>query len=230
MFKCYFGADEISEYYPGFVGVSKAVSMAVVAAILPTATKAVAQDLRRRGINTSRVYLPRMFDELDNFELVEKTANYISASIEPQGSETRFVAYRPAGLDYRACTFTVQGSQDDTIWIDLETVEADPTGLVTIDYSEKMPYIRYHLSTEGFVKYSPFIVDVAYDEMIRVKVILTALLPHLRPDGAFTVIYKELYEHYNFLLNKPVADMDMDGDGTIEAGETTRNRSYSMVR
>ena len=228
MFACYISPEEIEGYYPGFSGTL--ISTKTISPVLQRACKLVARDLTNTGIKTKSIYIPKMFDDLDNFEKISKSGIYTSASIKPIGHEVRFVAFFQSGIEHNLSAFTIQGSEDDTNWSDIATIEKATDQLMTIDWAERFDYVRYSISSEGSVSYSPFLVDTAYDEMIVHKAVVLIMSPQLKGDSRFDAIYLAATGRYAELLNGVKPDVDADGDGAIDAGDVSRGKSFEIYR
>lgn len=197
---------------------------------LDVAVVDVADELRKRGVNTALVYIPKPFDSLSKFEQISKSANYTSTAIQPVGNEKRFVAQGFSLSEGTKATFIIEGSIDNTNFIELARFDANKDGDYSTTWASLMPYVRYKLLPEGECSYSPFLVDTAYDGMIRRRACMIAIEPSIDGDGNASTLYDELKRDYFEALNNPVADTDLNRDGQISEAEKTRTIVHKILR
>lgn len=194
---------------------------------LATATGRVATYLRRRGYESSLLYIPRMFDGIAYGATTTRTTSGASDAIQALG-ETRFVVdYRSEG----AATFSLMGSTDGTNWKPVHDTTGQEviltvtgTGHHTVTWSEQFSYYRYVIETGESVTFAAFLVDTSADAAIIYTAAQIILLPYIGDSGTVTALYAECKALAESEIQNFAGAYDYDNSGTIEDGE----QSYSQ--
>lgn len=189
---------------------------------LDSALEEVIDYLRDIGISRRQVYIPRMFDSLDLFQTRAVSAAHTSPAIQPTVNETRFVltvASRTA-----PATITIEGSDDGSNWFTTATLSIDgEPGTFSTRLLDGSQYVRYTISPEDDITYSPFLVDTSLDLSIIYKACEIVLFPHINGDSNADEMYHEVRQLYAQSMSKVIADIDTDNDGSIDSYDVSRN-------
>lgn len=189
---------------------------------LNTATRDVGNDLRKRGDDISRLYVPLVFDAGDYADDVAKTANYTSAGLEAD-NELRFVVEIRSDV---SCVFRLESSEDDTTYRPARGVDGadvvlnlSTVGRYGVVLLEPSRYYRYTLETSASTVYRAFMVETGCDRLIMYKAIELLMFPLLGDSEATRAVYGEAAAKYVDALSGLVLDYDADRDGAIDTEE-----------
>ena len=232
MLTCYVTREELYR----FADVREyVVSDSAIDTALGTSAYTLAESLRGRGIDPSRVQLPLMFEAVDHYEGVAYLAGTHTTSTASAGNQSRLVAELSGDIS-TPVTITLQGSNDETVWRDVTdvtqrhaTIEAQADGTYSVLFVPRHKYYRAVLTCEETITAALYLVDTAPDACIRWAAIASALLPRIDADTTIMAVYEEARRSYEESLNKLVIDYDLNDDGTITADDRiafTRVRAY----
>lgn len=205
-----------SELYYHYPRIEQWVDNSHVTSILNAAGMVVANDLRNRGVDTQRIYIPLMFDSATYGAHVSRTDHTATGlSIH---NERRFV------IDVSSTTslnVALQGSNDNTNWEDvvmldgqLATIDIYQAGTYNRAFIEGYKYVRY--STTGTASLYAYVVDTSFDQLIIFKALQQITLPLVGNDGLAEAMYNQSVAMYQSLLGSAVFDYDRGGDGAID--------------
>lgn len=214
MLRNYITATEMFYYYPR---VQDWMDTTHLVSILNSSAMVVANDLRKKGIDTKNIYIPLMLDSVAYGDSETRT-DTISTSIT-LGNERRFVAVIKSTT---GCTISVSGSVDDTHYVPVQmfdgsdlTIEANSAGTYSRSFIEGYQHIKYEI--EGSADMYAYVVDTAFDQLILFKALQQICLPLLGTDGLATEMYQQAIAMYGSLISSAVYDIDRSGDGAIDA-------------
>ena len=199
----------------------------VIDASLGTAAYTLAETLRGRGIDPSRVQVPTMFEAVAEYEAIRYLAGEHTTTSVKGGNASRLV------LDLRTevtspVTVRLEGSQDETTWRTVHAVtgrpaviEAQADGIASVLFVARHAYYRAVLESSETVDAALYLVDTAPDACIRWGAVASALLPAIDSNTTIERVYAEARMMYDDALGKLVLDYDRDGDGTIDTHESS---------
>lgn len=214
MLSCYVTPTELLRFY----SISRfAKEEQAIREKLAAATYTLGRDLRARGYDVSRLQTPLMFDDADDFTVVTKTADYTSEELEAV-NETRFVV--KADTDTQS-TFTLEGSDDETIWRSIPdmtgadiSLSTNGAGTYSALFIDRYKYLRYKLATSASITYTVYLIDPAVDSLIMDKAVELLLLPFIDKDTTIQSVYERACEAYRTGLQALVTDYETD-DGVV---------------
>jgi hypothetical protein len=215
-FKNYMTYEELYYHYPR---IEEWVDNSHVTQVLNSAASMVAADLRRRGVDTQRVYIPLMFDSTP-FGTAVAVSDTTSTSITVV-SERRFVV-EITSVTTNGCYIEIEGSSDNVHFVPVKmldghnaTIQVDVEGLYNRSFVEGYKYIRYIIT--GSASLFAYCVDTSFDQLIITKALAMLTLPLMGNDGLAEAIYTQVVPMYQSLLSGAVFDYDRGGDGTIDS-------------
>lgn len=221
MLSPYVTYDELRAVFPGFAWVWDSVAPPVVNQAIKAGLFAVYNDLRRKGVDDTRIYIPLMFDSDNPGETHTRIAPYTSAGVRAN-SERRFVVNVSDGAGELSLTGIVYDGSTE-IWADIHgllsdtsVVTVDGPGLYSVLFFQRHPEYRYTVVPDGSITYSAYLVDDAVDELIYTGAMVKLLEGRAMQDEAVGNAYKEMVRNYENALSRLVADY-------LDAGEVVEN-------
>jgi hypothetical protein len=233
MLTCYVTRDELYR----FSDISRYISDdAVIDAALGTSAYTLAETLRGRGIDPSRVQIPKMFEPVDDYEAIAYLAGTHTTSQATGGNTSRLV------LDLRTAvtsgvTVTLEGSQDGTIWRTVTgamgtaaTIDVQADGVYSVQFVPRHTYSRATLTCTETVSASLYLVDTAPDACIRWGAVASALMPLIDPNTTVEAVYAEALRRHEEALSKLTLDYDANNDGEITEADAVRMNTLRAYR
>lgn len=204
---------------------------------IPAAVYLLGQDLRRKGLDSTRVQPPLMFDGIGAYASTTATADVTSTAING-GNQSRFVFHVSGGSG----SVVLYGSQDGTTWHVVRNLIGTPmefmineSKIYTDLFFEKFRQYKYVFTWTDDCTYSAYLVDSSVDMLIAAKAVMLLLTPALeRENTTATEIYRVAQIDYDTGLARLVLDIDADGDGLAESTDDAgtnlgyRITSYAM--
>lgn len=196
----------------------------------------VADDLRSRDVNISRLMVPIMLTG-GLYEVVTKTANWQSAEITGAYNASRFIVdVRDSSAS--SLSFGLRGSMDGATWVDvLDVQDGIPLsivppgiGLYSVRFFEKYERYRMSVTTDASVSFTAYLVDSSVDNLIIWKAIQNGMYPLLDKDTRSVDLYDTARSEYNDAIANMRADIDEDGDNAISSGESNLRHQPLLFR
>lgn len=184
----------------------------------------VANDLRQRGIDLSRIYVPRMFDSLGSYAASSKTADYTSDELYALNEQRFVVDFR---TDSVSASFALQGTNDGVTWMDVRDISGAPVVMQCVEkaiYSKVFSTVflryRYILTTADAVSYSPYLSDTAADPLVMHKAVMLLLAPYA--SSADTLVAR-LYQDASTAYYNGLEQLRINYSGSTDDAATVQD-------
>ena len=212
--------EELKAVHPSYGWIWDSIAPPTAEQAIRAASFALYNDLRRKGVDDARIYIPLTFDDDKPGQQHTRIASYTSDGVAPN-SERRFVVEVTAG----AGEFALEGLVNDEgteIWADIEslsgsttTVTAGDVGTYSVLFFPRYSEYRYTVVPDGTITYSCYLVDDAVDELLYTGALIKLLEGRAGQDEAVGNAYQEQVRNYENALARLVADY-ADSEGVIE--------------
>lgn len=188
---------------------------------MSAAEREVREILRARRANTRTLQIPAML--AGTFPVpTSVSANTTGASATVRG--TRYVV--EVFTDGTNAVFSLEGSEDNTNWRTVYdrltgtgiSIEATGAGIYSAPFAEAFPYYRYNVTTDVNISFLPYLVDSSLDLLIEYKTLELIYQDHVG-DERVDRKYDAALMKFEKLLSTLAADVDADGDGTVDDEE-----------
>lgn len=213
MFRCYVTAAEIYDQFPYL---KEWIKLAPLQTVINASALVVADDLRQRDIDLSRLYIPLS----------------LSTSGTLIGNERRIIV-EASIIDGAGISLQFQGSNDNSTYTNIQNIDGsnaildiNNSGRHTIRLGELYKWIQYSVTGTG--TYSVMIVDTAFDNLIMYATLKNLCLPILTDEKA-RLLYEQASFLYQALLSNKY-DYDIDSTGSIESSERSVTRHLRLKR
>lgn len=188
---------------------------------LSAAERETRELLRARKANTRQLQLPQM---LAGTYPVPTSVSADATGDTCQIRGSRFVV--EIFTDDTNAVFTLEGSEDETNWrtvYDRMTgtgirIEAFGAGIYSAPFAESYPYYRYTVTTSAAVSHLPYLVDSSLDLLIEYKT-LELIYQDFLGDDLIDRKHDAAVQKFERLMATLAADVDIDGDGTVDTEE-----------
>lgn len=199
---------------------------------LSAAEREVRELFRSKKINTRQMQVPQML--VGDYKTPTTKATDADGS-STSVSGTRFVV--EVLTDDSLSTFTLEGSEDGTNWkqvydrITGTYISIEPTGagIYSAPFAESYPYYRYRLTTDASVTFLCYLVDASIDLLIEYKT-LELIYEDGLGDDKVDRKYEYAVQKFSTLLATISADVDIDGDGSIDSEEQSAQQVTRLHR
>jgi hypothetical protein len=232
-FACYIQPDE---FYAAH-NVSQWLDPADCETGLRNAAVVVANDLRIRGIDTSKVMPSLMLVGTTYHDAITVTSDYTGGSVASAGSSRLVVE---TTTEQYTAVFGLQGSKNGTHWETVRNVtNGAPLQIVTAGigvfsarFFEQYPYYRLTGTISESVTFTAFLIDESLSYLIEWKAIEEALFSALDGDTRVQQLYDAAREQYAELLSTIKAQYDASTAGTTVTtiGEVSMQRGPKLFR
>jgi hypothetical protein len=186
---------------------------------LRNAALVVADDLRRRGVDTARLQAPVMLVGTSLYGRVTKSTDYTGDAMTAVVASSRLVIEVDSG---GYASFKLEGSKDKITWRRLNSVvtgqaleiEVNEEGTYSARFFEQYPYYRIVLTTDEAITFTAYLVDASVDMLVEYRALQDGMFLVLDIDDRTQQLYDASRERYDELVNSIKAEYDTDGDGT----------------
>jgi len=227
MFTCYltpeefFASRDAKQWFPADVE-QKLRNAAII----------VSDDLRRRGVDPSRLMPATQLVGTDLYERVTKSS--FTGDAVACSAASRVVVEVDSE---EFCTFYLEGSKDETIWRRIRStitpdalrIEVSGAGTFSQRFAEQYPYYRLVMTSDDDIIFTAYLVDDSATRLIEFKAIEEAMFLVLDLDTRTQQLYDASREQYSRLIESIKAAYDSDGDGTPDT-EISLQRRPLMYR
>jgi hypothetical protein len=197
---------------------------------LRNAALVVADDLRRRGVDTGRLQSPTMLVGTTQYERVTKSSNYTGGAVASVAASSRLVVEVDTG---GFATFKLEGSKDQTVWRRLNSVvtgqelaiQVNDAGTYSGRFFESYPYYRVALETDESITFTAYLVDASVDMLVEYRALEDGFFLVLDIDERTQQLYDAARERYSELVNSIKAEYDHDGDGVPDTEISLQRRA-----
>jgi len=184
---------------------------------LQSAALIVADDLRRRGINTGKLMPPTMLVGSTLYERVTKSS-FTGDAVACSAASRLVVEMDSAAFP----TLGLEGSKDQTTWTAIKSVvnpnalkvECAGAGTFSSRFYVQYPYYRVTLDSADDVVFTAYLVDDSATRLIELKAIEEAMFLVLDQSTRTQDLYDAAKAEYGELIQSIKAAYDDDADGT----------------
>lgn len=178
----------------------------------------VRTELINRGFKPAEI-MPRQYIRHSG---ITETADHSSETeSEDEAARLRYVldvkTFTPGGLK----TFTLLGSNDKTLWKELDTRKAESIGTITFLLRSSYLFYRLNVSvTGGSIDYEAFLCDTGIERLVMYKWLELILLDRFTEENdSYHLKMKYFRGEYETLLNRIRIWADRDGSGSLSSNE-----------
>lgn len=197
---------------------------------LRNAALVVADDLRRRGVDTGQLQSPTMLVGSTQYERVTKSANYTGDATAKVVASSRLVIEVDSG---GYAEFYLEGSKDQITWRRLNSVVTGQTLQIQVNdagtysgrFFESYDYYRVVLVTDEAVTFTAYLVDASVDMLVEYRALEDGFFLVLDIDERTQQLYDAARERYSELVNSIKAEYDQDGDGVPDTEISLQRRA-----
>lgn len=229
MFACYVSPDEFYAAYD----VRQWIEPSETDTKLRNAAAIVANDLRSRGVDTSRLMPPTMLNSDTLYGESTETADKTFSAVTAVNVGRMVVEVTSGGPS----VFTLEGSKDGTTYFSIRDIstgteaalDCPGAGLYSFTFFEQYSYFKLSVETDDPVTFRAYLIDTSLDELIIFKTLETGLFLVLDADDRAKDMYDRARVKYEELATSLKFRYDADGDGSDD-GEYSMQRRVTLNR